>query len=272
MGAAVKPTIQTDKYTLYLGDCLEVIQGMEENSIDAIITDLPYGTTACTWDEIIPFEPMWEGVRHVLKPNGVFVTTASQPFTSKLVMSNLEWFKYELVWNKKMVTNVANAKKQPLRSHENIVVFYEETHVYNPQYGSAGKPFGKLSETSSEIITTSKLGTNYQVGVGYPKSILEYPRPNNLTGGGLHPTQKPIALYEYLIRTYTNPGEIVLDICFGSGTTGVAALQLGRRFIGCEIDLDYFEIARKRLEAAAMQPPLFTEKVERKEPEQERLL
>jgi site-specific DNA-methyltransferase (adenine-specific) len=238
--------------TLYLGDCLSILPTIEAGSIDAILTDLPYGTTACKWDEIIPFAPMWEQVKRVLKPRGAFVTTASQPFTTKLIASNIEWFKYEWIWNKKMVTNIGAAKFQPLRCHENILIFSRNGHIYNPQKtGRAGKPFGKLSGTNS--IITGSMGIDYQTGVGYPKTVLEIPRPNNLSGGGQHPTQKPVALYEYLIRTYTNEGDTVLDFTMGSGTTGVACVQTGRNFIGIEIDPTYFAIAQKRIADAEAQ-------------------
>ena len=217
--------------------------------MDAIITDLPYGTTACSWDEVIPFVPMWEAVKRVLKPRGVFVTTASQPFTSKLVMSNLKWFKQELVWNKVMVVGVGSAKHQHLRSHENILVFYNKAGTYNPQLGKASKPFGKLSATKS--ITNGSMGIDFNTSVGYPKSIIRIPRPNNLSGGGFHPTQKPVGLYEYLVRTYTNSGDTVLDMTMGSGTTGVAAMRTGRKFIGIELDAAYFAIAQERIANAA---------------------
>jgi site-specific DNA-methyltransferase (adenine-specific) len=242
-------------YELFLGDALDLLARLPEQSVEAMILDLPYGTTACSWDSIIPFAPMWAGVKRVLKPRGVFVTTASQPFTSKLVMSNLEWFKQELIWDKVMVSSIGSAKFQHLRTHENILLFYENGCTYNFQStGRASKPFGKLSGTESEI--TGAMGTNYKTGVGYPKSIIRIPRPNNLTDGGLHPTQKPVSLYEYLILTYTNPGDTVLDFCFGSCTTGVACMVTGRRFIGGEKDPGYFKIGESRLAAAAAQPLL----------------
>ena len=243
-----EPTVE-----LILGDCLEVMKGMPDKCVDAILTDLPYGITACSWDKIIPFEPMWEQVKRICK--GVFVTTASQPFTSKLVMSNLEWFKYSWVWDKRMVTNIGSAKYQPLRCHEDIVVFYNKENIYNPQIrDNVLSPFGKLSGTKSE--TQGVFGDDYKVGVGYPKTIISFPRPNNLSGGGVHPTQKPVGLYRYLIRTYTNEGDTVYDLCFGSGTTAVACIKENRNFIGSEIDETYYEIAERRIKEAQMQPRL----------------
>jgi len=241
-------------YELFCGDCLEILPTLT-GQVDAIITDLPYGTTACHWDVVIPFAPMWVQVRRLLKPRGAFVTTASQPFTSKLIMSNLECFRQELIWDKIMTSTIATAKIQHLRSHENIVIFYDSQTTYNPQLGSASKPFGKLTATTS--IITGSFSKNRGGGIGYPKSIIRLPRPNNLTDGGFHPTQKPIALYEYLVKTYTNPGDTVLDFTMGSGTTGVACIQTGRNFIGVEMDAEYFSIAQRRIQAA--QPPLFVE-------------
>lgn len=230
--------------TIYQMDALTLMHQCAAQSVDAIITDLPYGTTACSWDTIIPFDALWAAVRHCLKPRGVFVTTASQPFTSALVMSNPKWFREELTWDKVMVSNVANAKILHLRCHENIIVFTDGQNQYNPQLGRASAPFGRKSATKSIIV--GSLGTNYQTEVGYPKTILRFPRPNNLTDGGLHPTQKPVALYEYLIRTYTHPGELVLDPTCGSGTTAIAARNTGRHWICGDTDAGYVEIARQR--------------------------
>ena len=236
---------------LRLGDCLDILPTLPDKCADAIITDLPYGTTACKWDVIIPFAPMWEQVKRLCK--GTFVTTASQPFTSVLVMSNLDWFKYEWSWDKGMGSNFANVKYQPLKYHENIVVFSQNGHTYNPQYRKdVKKPFGRMvrDNNSEHIKNIPHTGVS---GVGYPKSTLEFTRPNNLTGGGLHPTQKPVALYEYLIRTYTNEGDTVLDFCMGSGTTGCAAIKTGRNFIGIEREPKYFEIAQRRIAEAQQQ-------------------
>lgn len=243
-------------YELHNIECLEHMHSMPVQSVDAILTDLPYGTTDCAWDTVIPFEPMWEAVRHICR--GVFVTTAKQPFTSLLVGSNLKDFRYSLVWNKKKVSNFANAKKQPLQSHEDILVFYAgHINVYNPQKtGKASRPFGRITCCNSP--TNGNLGNNRAFEIGYPKSILDFMRPNNLVdNGGLHPTQKPTGLYKYLVQTYTNPGDTVLDMCMGSGTTGVACIELDRDFIGCETDGKHFETAQKRIDEASRQGQLF---------------
>jgi len=241
---------------LYHGDCLEVLPTFPPASVEAIITDLPYGTTKCSWDSIIPLDEMWKHVKRVLKVNGVFITTSAQPFTSVLVCSNLAGFKYEWMWDKKSPSDPMNVKTRPMRQHENIVVFGNSSTTYNPQFRKdASVPFGKVGKRNTTVYGES--GDDYKIGVGYPLSILQYARPNNLSGGGEHPTQKPVKLYEYLVRTYTNAGETVLDICMGSGTTGVAAIQTGRNFIGIEKEQKYFEIASRRIAQAPQ--PLFTE-------------
>lgn len=238
--------------TLFCGDCLEVLPTLLDYSADAIITDLPYGTTACSWDEIIPFEPMWEQVKRLCK--GAFVTTASQPFTSKLVMSQLNMFRYEWVWDKvNMFTNQVNADKMPMRQHENICVFSANGHAYNPQKRK-GKPYvgrGGLGK-AVEVDGLKRRQSGNLSGLMYPGTVLDLPA-NKPENHGLHPTQKPVALYEYLIRTYTNEGDTVLDFCMGSGTTGVAAVHTGRNFIGVEKREDYFKIAEKRIKEAQAQ-------------------
>lgn len=242
---------------LYLGDCLEIMPTLP--MVDAIITDLPYGTTACKWDTVIPFEPMWAEVKRVLNPRGVFVTTASQPFTSALIMSNPEWFRYEWIWEKDKATGHLDAERRPMRKHENIVVFSENGHTYNPQIKrkppenirpisrrAASDNYGSYNETAPRGIP---------LNMSYPLSVLNF-NTTNAGERGDHPTQKPVALLEYLILTYTNPSDTVLDICAGSGTTGVAAIKTGRNFVGIEKDADYFAIMQKRIELAQMQPRL----------------
>jgi len=247
------------EYKLFEGDCLEILPSFPDMSIDAIITDLPYGTTACSWDEIIPFEPMWECVKRVLKPSGAFVTTASQPFTSKLIMSNLEWFKYELIWDKTFGRQPQLANIQPMKRHENIIIFGASSIVYNPQKTHLLKPYkssgaGNNSGTqNNHKLGLKKLPKKYTEKT--PDSILEFPPPSN--HNLLHATQKPVALYEYLIRTYTNAGDTVLDFCFGSGTTGIACIQSGRNFIGIEKDPEYFKIAEQRIKNAQSQGTIF---------------
>jgi DNA modification methylase len=236
-----------------LGDCLQVMPTLEASSIDAIITDLPYGTTQCSWDVVIPFAPMWEAVKWVLKPRGVFITTASQPFTSLLVCSNLDWFKYEWIWRKNRVTGFLNASRKPMTQHENICVFSENGNLYNAQmrngithirggYRRGSKNYGEFNDKK------------YESNEWYPRSILDFDA--TILTDADHPTQKPVALYSYLIQTYTNPGETVLDICAGSGTTGVAAIQTGRNAILIEKDPGYFAIAQRRIKDAQQQPRL----------------
>ena len=234
---------------LYLGDCLEILPTLPDNSVDAVITDIPYGTTQCKWDEIIPLDEMWEQVKRL---TGVFITTASQPFTSVLVTSNLDWFKYGWVWNKKSPSDPMNVKTRPMKQHEDICIFAKNRFIYNPQLRkTVGKPFGRINKRNTTVYGQSE--DNFKSEVGYPLSILDYARPNNWSGGGFHPTQKPIKLYEYLIRTYTNEGDTVLDFAMGSGTTGIASVQTVRNFIGIEIEPKYYEIAEKRIAEAQLQ-------------------
>lgn len=224
-------------------DALQLMGLLPAQSVDAIITDLPYGTTACTWDEIIPFAPMWAGVKRVLKRRGVFVTTASQPFTSKLVMSNMAWFRCEWIARKPMGTGYLNANRQPMKNHENIIVFAEGQHDYYPQM-RYGIPYRATRGAVGGFVHDKSVGGYLTVNDGerYPLTVNDF---NWVTG--LHPTQKPVALYEYLIATYTQPGELVLDFCCGSGTTGVAARNLKRDYILADTDAGYCEIARERL-------------------------
>lgn len=242
-----------DSEILMLGDCLECMAEIEPGSVDLVLTDPPYGTTACKWDAVIPFEPMWAAVRRVLKPNGAAVFTASQPFTSALVMSNVRDFKYSWVWQKSRPTGHMNAKHQPMREHEDVLVFYRERATYNPQM-TVGSP-NHVNAKPRIKSKSDNYGAQYQVvekvtDLKYPKTVLQFKvlSPSNV----VHPTQKPVALMEYLIRTYTNPGETVLDFTMGSGTTGVAAMNCGRNFIGIERDPEYFAIAQKRITEARM--------------------
>lgn len=234
------------------GDCLELMKSIPDGSVDMVLTDPPYGTTACKWDSVIPFEPMWAQVRRVLKSNGAAVFTASQPFTSALVMSNVKMFKYDWTWRKPKGTGHLNAKKMPMKDKEDVVVFYASTCTYNPQFTS-GTPYkNKAGDPSKSTSMTDSYGvyTNFRndnEGKRYPKQVLDFPVVER---GTVHPTQKPVALMEYLIRTYTNERETVLDFTMGSGTTGVAAKNLGRSFIGIELDETYFNIAKERIDAA----------------------
>ena len=235
---------------LMQGDCLELMATIPDGSVDMVLTDPPYGTTACKWDSVIPFEPMWEQLKRVTKKNGSVVMTASQPFTSALVMSNVKMFKYDWVWNKSRPTGVLNAKRQPLRDKEDVLVFYGSQCTYNPQglvsvnkevdtgatkANQRGNATGKILQTASGKYTQEK--------GNYPRQVQKFAN----AGRTVHPTQKPVALMEYLIKTYTNEGETVLDFAMGSGTTGVACKNLNRNFIGIELDEEYFKIAKGRI-------------------------
>ena len=234
------------KIELIQGDCLEKMKDIPDGSIDMIFCDLPYGTTKCKWDVVIPFEPLWEQYKRIIKPNCSIVLTASQPFTSALVMSNPKMFKYEWIWEKPQPSNSLLANKQPLKYHENILVF--GGNKYNPEMWE-GKPNHGRNDSGedmkTEILGTRiKRATTNKNGIKYPKSIIKFTAPRT---GKIHPTQKPVALLEYLIKTYTNEGETVLDNCMGSGSTGVACKNLNRNFIGIELDPEYFKIAEKRI-------------------------
>lgn len=239
-----------DDCTLLLGDCLERMKEIPDGSVDLVLTDPPYGTTACKWDAVIPFEPMWEQVLRVLKPNGITVFSAAQPFTSALVMSNPRWFKYDWVWKKPKGTGHLNAKKMPMRDKEDILVFCSGLGTYNPQM-TIGSPYkakpGVSKRNGEDCYGNYKDTREDNAGLRYPKQVIEFPVEER---NKLHPTQKPVALMEYLIRTYTNEGERVLDFTMGSGTTGVAAMNAGRKFIGIERDETYFQIASDRISAA----------------------
>jgi site-specific DNA-methyltransferase (adenine-specific) len=242
--------------SLHNGDCLTVMPRLAAGSVDLILCDLPYGTTACSWDAVIPFDRLWAEYRRLLRPGGVVVLTAAQPFTTQVIASNLPDFKYCWYWDKKAVTGFANAKLQPLRCVEDVVVFYASRPTYNPQgLVYLGKSRSNSATVGGDTVRTDTAasagkgslrtaGAEYvQEWTNYPKQLLEVPRDRSR----VHPTQKPVALMEYLIRTYTNPGDLVLDNCMGSGTTGVAALNTNRRFIGIERDPGYFAIARSRI-------------------------
>ena len=233
-----------EEIKLIQGDCLEVMKSIPDNSIDSIICDLPYGTTACKWDSVIPFEPLWAQYKRIIKDNGAIVLFGSQPFTSALVMSNAKWFKYQWVWEKSRFANQMLAKIQPLKIHEDIVVFANEKAAYNPQ---GLIEINKVTKQGSKITDNNGGGTRktsyLQTHTNYPRSILRF----GSEGKTIHPTQKPVDLLEYLVKTYTNQSDTVLDNCMGSGTTGVACKNLSRKFIGIEQDANYFEIASKRI-------------------------
>ena len=231
------------KIELMQGDCLEKMKDIPDKSIDMILCDLPYGTTACKWDTVIPFEPLWEQYKRIIKDNGAIVLFGSEPFSSYLRMSNIKQFKYDWIWDKKLAGNGILAKKQPLKIHEIISVFNSKT--YYPQK-TKGKFRKKMGLKESQITGGNSFCNETENDEYYPKSIQEF-GIGNLRTGRLHPTQKPVALLEYLIKTYTNENETVLDNCMGSGSTGVACKNLNRNFIGIELDPEYFKIAEKRI-------------------------
>lgn len=242
------------------GDCLEVMPLISDKSIDMILCDLPYGTTACSWDTVIPLEPLWENYKRIIKDRGAIVLTASQPFTSALVMSNLKMFRYELIWKKNIPTGFFNAKRQQLKIHENIIIFYKNQSTYNPQMIKRTEEEYKKSArlNNSECFNPSVYGggrkrlirkTANEQRFKYPFTIVGF-GADRIYGKNKHPTQKPVALFEYLIKTYTNKGDTVLDNCLGSGTTAIACKNLNRHFIGVEINPDYYKIAEKRIKEA----------------------
>ena len=233
------------------GDCLERMKEIPDQSIDMVLTDPPYGTTACKWDNVIPFDLMWKQLKRIVKPNGAICLFGSEPFSSHLRLSNLKMFKYDWTWHKLgKATGHLNAKKQPLRSAEVISVFYQGQSAYYPQMGE-GLPFknkaGKDHTLKTSMTDSYRAFTNFRndnTGKRYPKQLIEFKREER---GTFHPTQKPVPLLEYLIKTYTLENEVVLDFTMGSGSTGVACKNLNRNFIGIEKDERYFEIAEKRI-------------------------
>ena len=225
------------------GDCLVEMASIEDGSIDMILCDLPFQITKCHWDKLIPFEPLWAHYKRIIKPNGAIVLFGSQPFTSALVMSNPKMFRYDLKWIKESGTGFYNANRMPLRAHEDILIFYKKLPAYNPQK-STGKPYIAKRGSSSDVYAGKDLSiTNNVTGDRHPLSWTKFKRDSKK----LHPTQKPVPLLEYLIKTYTNEGETVLDNCFGSCSTGVACLNTNRSFIGIEMDKTYFDIGSQRM-------------------------
>ena len=231
-----------------LGDCLERMKEIESGSVDMILTDPPYGTTACKWDSIIPLEPMWEQLKRIIKPKGAIVLFGSEPFSSALRMSNINNYKYDWIWDKKIPSGMSYARFQPMRRSECISVFYDGKTIYNAQMVLRDKPIkgGGMSKgetTNNQTLKALKKTYTHK----NPTNIIEF---DKVRRGSVHPTQKPVALMEYLIKTYTNESEIVLDFTMGSGSTGVAAKNLNRKFIGIEMDENYFNIAQERINNA----------------------
>ena len=233
------------------GDTLELMATLPDGCVDMVLCDLPYGTTACKWDTVIPFEPLWAQYKRLIKKNGAIVLFGSQPFTSALVMSNISMFKYQWVWDKvNRPTGYLNAKKQPMRQTEEVLVFYKSQCTYNPQMTQGAPYIATGSKVSDNYGAQVKTTTVCEDGMRYPRSLLAIAADERGSVGRIHPTQKPVALCEYLIKTYTNEGETVLDNTMGSGTTGVACMNTNRNFIGIERDDKYFAIAKARIEQA----------------------
>ncbi len=235
-----------DDITLLHGDCFERMKEIADGSVDMILTDPPYGVTCCAWDNVQPFEPMWEEYRRIITPNGCIAIFAGEPFSSALVQSNLKMYRYELIWKKNVATDFLSARRRPMRIHDKIQVFYKKAPVYHPQK-TKGEPYdrgwqNRKSELYGEMKRQRSKSEN---GERFPTSILNFKREYHF-----HPTQKPVPLLAWLIRTYTNEGDTVLDSFMGSGSTGVACVQEGRRFIGIEREDKYFEVAKRRIEEA----------------------
>ena len=239
---------------LLQGDCLELMQEIPDKSVDLICCDPPYGTTSIKWDEVLDFDKMWEQYGRIIKPKGVIVLFGSQPFSAQLICSKLKWFRYELVWNKNKCGSPGLAKYRPMKTHENVLIFYKDSGgTYNPQM-EVGEPYARKSK-NPEGYVGRKNDHGYGMkprkefenkGTRYPKSIINISRDFSAQQQ-VHPTQKPVPLMEWLVKTYSNPGETVLDNCMGSGSTGVAAIKQNRKFIGMEYDSEYFKIAQDRI-------------------------
>jgi len=237
--------MENKNITLINGDCLVEMKNIQDNSIDLILTDLPYGVTACKWDSIIPLDQLWIQYKRIIKEDGNIVLTATQPFSSSLVMSNPEWFRYEWIWEKPQGTNPMLAKYQPMKNHEQILVFSKKRSKYYPQMtkGDPYKAFISDSKQIGEVYGNLKSIHKENNGTRYPKSVKKFKQDRK----GFHPTQKPLTLMKYLIKTYTQENDLVLDNTMGSGTTGVACYQLNRKFIGIELEKKYYDIAQKRI-------------------------
>lgn len=241
----------TKNITLWQGDCLELMANIPDNSVDMILCDLPYGTTRNKWDVVIPFDELWEQYNRVIKDSGAVVLFGSEPFSSNLRISNIESYKYDWIWEKPKGTGHLNAKRQPMRNIETISVFYKKQCTYNPQM-EKGTPYknkaGKNHQSNNSMTDCYGAYKDFRYdnsGFRYPKQLLKFGVVERNT---VHPTQKPVDLLEYLIKTYTNEGELVLDNCMGSGSTGVACVNTNRRFIGIEKEQKYFDIAKERIE------------------------
>ena len=231
---------------LFNADCMDILPLIPDKSVQLILADLPYGTTACKWDSIIPLESLWKEYKRIIKDNGAIVLTASQPFTTKLISSNYEMFRYEWIWEKTLFSNFALVKKQPAKLHENILVFYKKQPIYNPQM-QEGKPYTDKPRKRTMGVINDAIGMKKEIenkGERFPSSIQKYSNGNNKT---IHPTQKPLELIKYLIKTYSNENDMVLDNTMGVGTTCLGAKELNRKFIGIEKEVKYYELAVGRV-------------------------
>lgn len=231
---------------LIQGDCIEEMRKLPDNSIDLVLTDPPYGTTQCKWDSVVPLAEMWKEIQRIAKPRAAIILFSAQPFTSILVTSNLKLFKYEIIWEKGNATGFLNAKKMPLRAHENVMVFYDKLPLYEPQFTEGHeRKTAKRKTVNSECYGKALQLTEYDSTKRYPRSVQFF--SSDKQKANYHPTQKPVALMEWLISSYSAEGDIVLDFTMGSGTTGVAAKNLNRRFIGIELERKYFDVASERI-------------------------
>lgn len=229
---------------LRLGDCLELMKDIQDKAIDMILCDLPYGTTKNKWDSIIPLNELWEQYERIIKDNGAIILFSQMPFTIFLAESNFKYLKYEWIWEKEQGTGFLNSKKMPLKNHENILVFYKKQPTYNPQMRTGFKSYVTKKGHHGSNYGNDKGAITISNGERFPLDVIKFKRDKEK----LHPTQKPVALLEYLIKTYTTEGELVLDNCMGSGSTGVACINTNRKFIGIELDENYFNVAKKRIE------------------------
>lgn len=251
---SIKEYYKTDNGTLYHGDCLKIMPKFKQK-FDMVLTDPPYGTTACKWDSIIPLEPMWKQLKKLIKPNGAIAMTASQPFTTTLISSNIKIFRYCWIWEKTLFTNFALVKKQPAKKHEDVCIFYYKQPTYNPQM-ETGKPYTDKKRSRTMGVLNNALPMKKEIintGTRYPSSVQKFSNGNN---NSLHPTQKPIALMEYLIKTYTNENETILDFTSGSGTTGIACERTNRKWIMIEKEEKHCEITVKRIKREVSQRKL----------------
>lgn len=256
----VAQDVKTENLWLMLGDCLERMKEIPDGSVDMVLCDLPYGTTACKWDALIPFEPLWQQYRRVCKPNAAILLFGAQPFTSLLVCSNLKWFKYQYVWVKNTQTGIALAKTQPMRKHEDVCVFYNQTPTFNKQMvetesaimlNHSAKGYGRGEKlTKTEHLPGMQLQRTPFSRMINPNTVLKFDVVPNRSKSKTHPTEKPVSLLEHLVKTYTDSGQVVLDNTMGTGSTGVACMNLVRGFIGIEMDGGYFDVAKQRILAA----------------------